>query len=274
MIFARNLERRYSIACERPEWERVLGYLSCDPDVEGPAPEERALAVSAYKDRVWLEEAGVEGREFASVAEVRDHLHARFFMEALAGDRPVLHGACLVKAGRRVLLVGPKCAGKSTLSLRLALAGYQMEGDENVFISLAGVVARPRGCRVKEGSFTVLPELTALAGGEPFMVDYYGRRIYNVSPAVFGTPWRIAPGKVDAVVLLYANHGGMSSIRPVAPLDLTQAMMAETYLPPGKKRGAGIAAMSLLAARARGYDLSVGELEAAVACVDHVVLRE
>jgi hypothetical protein len=272
-VAVRNLSRRYNIALAEPGWAETIGYLHCDPFVAGAAPEERQLGVAQAGPFVRLHETGAENRDFASIADLRDHLHGRFFIESMAGSLPLLHAACLVRSGRRVLLVGPKNAGKSTLTLALGLAGDEIEGDENVFVSLAGVTARPRACRVKESTLGVLPELAELAADVPFITDYHGRKIYNFAPDRLGAPWRIGTGKVDVVILLHANHGGMSSIRKVPPLALTRALMAETAFPDAGK-AVGVAAVAGLAAGAAGYDLSVGSLEAAVACVNGVMGRE
>jgi hypothetical protein len=266
-VAVRNPSRRYNIAVAEADWAKTIGYLQCDPVIAGAAPEERQLAVEPAGPFVRLHEAGVEERDFASIADLRDHLHSRFFIESMAGSLPLIHAACLVRAGRRVLLCGPKNAGKSTLTLALGLGGYEIEGDENVFISLAGVTARPRACRVKESTLGVLPALAVLAEDVPFITDYHGRKIYNFAPDRLGAPWRIGTGKVDVVILLHANHGGMSSIRKVPPLALTRALMAETAFPDAGK-AVGVAAVAALAAGAAGYDLSVGNLAAAIACVN------
>jgi hypothetical protein len=272
-VAVRNPSRRYEIALAEADWVKTISYLHCDPLVAGAAPEARHLEVTRAGPFVRLHEAGVAARDFASIADLRDHLHGRFFIESMAGSLPLLHAACLVRAGRRVLLCGPKNAGKSTLTLALGLAGYEIEGDENVFISIAGVTARPRACRVKESTFGVLPELADLAADAPFITDYHGRKIYNLAPDRLGAPWRIGAGKVDVVILLHANHGGMSSIRKVPPLALTRALMAETAFPDAGK-AVGVAAVAALAAGAAGYDLSVGDLAAALACVNDVMGRE
>ena len=230
-IAVRNPQKRYVISFTDSAWFKTLAYLQCDPAVDGPAPESCELTVAAAGPFLRLFEPSTPSAEFASVADLRDHLHVRFFTEALSGDRPVLHAACLRGKGRRILLVGPKNAGKSTLSLALNFAGYEIEGDENVFIGPAGVTARPRACRVKEGSLDVLPALIGPARDAPFIIDYHGRKIFNLAPDLFGKSWCIGSGKVDAVILLHSNHGGMSSIREVPSLALTRALMAGNRFP-------------------------------------------
>ena len=58
-----------------------------------------------------------------------------------------------------MVLVGPKGAGKTTLALRLIAEGYEIEGDENVFVVGDHVVARPRALRVKASTIELIPSL-------------------------------------------------------------------------------------------------------------------
>jgi len=269
-IAVRTPQRRYMIKSEVPDWEQTLRYLACDPQIDGPEPEDIVLDIVKAGPFLQMREAGQAGQNFASVADVREHLHGRFLTESLAGSRPVLHAACLIYQGRRVLLAAPKNAGKSTLSLALALAGFAIEGDENIFVEPAAVMARPRACRVKEGTLSQLPALAPLAANAAFVTDYHGRKIYNLPPDLFGQPWRIARGPAHAVIVLHANHGGMSSIRPVPPLRATQALMAEAAFA-REGRGAAIAVIAGLARQASIYELSVGDLPVAVACVKSVL---
>ncbi len=266
-VFVRNPQTRYCITLENPAWAECMGFLQCDPQMDGPPPMEHHLAVVSAPPFVQLREVGV-ARNFASIAALQEHLHSRFFLEALEGERAILHGACLLFQSRRILLVGPKNAGKSTLSLALGLSGFAIEGDENLYVSRGGVTARPRACRVKESSVDVLPALVPLVANASFITDYYGRKIYNLPPDRLGVPWHIATGKVAAVIMLHANHGGMSSIRPLPPLLLTRALMDEMVFTESKASGiAGVAGL----ASAKGYDLSVGALGAAVACIQNVM---
>ncbi len=269
-VVVRNPDRRYIIAVAESDWLAALGYLACDPQIEGPEPELRHLAVVGAGPFVQLQEPDAEPKIFASIFEVRNHLHGRFFTESVAGAYPVLHAASLRYQDRRVLLAAPKSAGKSTLSLGLGLAGFAIEGDENIFVTPAGVIARPRACRVKESSAEILPELGPLIAAAPYAADYHGRKIYNLSPEAFGQNWRIAPGKADIIISLHANHGGMSSIRRAPPMLMTQTLIAEAGFAPGAK-AAAIAGIIGLVRGAGLYELSVGHLAEAIGCVKSVL---
>jgi hypothetical protein len=69
---------------------------------------------------------------------------------------------------------------------------------------------------------------------------------------------------------LHANHGGMSSIRVLPPLELTRALIAETIFTTTSK-SVGIAATARIAATCRGYDLSVGSLKTAISCISNAL---
>lgn len=269
-VTIRNPACIYRITLAAPEWLKTMAYLECDPEINGPLPQEITLHVTQAGPFVRLHEPSKPGRDFAAIGDLRDYLHSRLFGESLMGKLPLLHAACLLRGGRRVLLVGPKNAGKSTLTMALSQNGYEIEGDENVFVSFAGVTARPRACRVKEGTFKVLPELAGLAKTSSFITDFHGRKIYNISPSALGAPWRIATGRVAAVVVLHANHGGMSSIRRLPPLELTRALIAETVFTTQNKAICLTATTSLVAG-CQGYDLSVGSLKAAINCISTVL---
>lgn len=201
-----------------------------------------------------------------------DVLHAHLFAEALR-ERPqsgIVHAALLRRGGKRVLIAGSRGAGKTTLTLRLARAGYDVEGDEHVFIDPDGVTARPRACRVKQTSLALLPDLAAAIEAAPHYRDVQGRVIYNVDPAMVCGRWQIEKGAVDCIVILAPNHGGHSSIRPIPAMMAAQALISEIGMR-NADRGASIAAVAALVGRASTFDLSLGDHDGAIACIDRVL---
>jgi hypothetical protein len=196
-------------------------------------------------------------------------LHLHLFSCSIA-DRsraPLLHAACLRRGGRRLLLAGTKGAGKTTLTLRLMTAGYEIEGDEHVFVGDGGVVARPRGCRVKEFALPHLGGLAAIVSAAPFYRDSTIGRVFNVDPRMLGLNWRIEPGPVDHVIVLQPNHHGYSSIRPMRPSTLVQMLMSEIGLT-SAGRGPAVGAVATIGSRAKAFDLSLGDLNTAIRCVE------
>ena len=80
-------------------------------------------------------------REQMTAQSVTESLHAASNRFSPLPTSRRTAGACGVTAarGRRILLVGPKGAGKTTLALCPLQDGYEIEGDENVFVTPDGL---------------------------------------------------------------------------------------------------------------------------------------
>ena len=227
------------------------------------------ISVEPYRSYYRIVQDGELVREQISTQGVTETLHAELTLLSLADfpTAPLIHAASLRRDGRRVLLVGPKGGGKTVLTLHLIREGYEIEGDENVFVTPEGVVARPRGLRVKESSAPFLPHLSDALSAAPYYQVDTGFRIYNLDPRQAGAAfWRIERGPVDAVVLIRPNHGGFSSLRHVSALDLVREVMAECALPQSE-RAAAVSAIAKVIGIAKGFDLSLGDVGGAVACM-------
>jgi energy-coupling factor transporter ATP-binding protein EcfA2 len=240
--------------------------------VDGPAPAEveiriarQAAGFAARQDgRVLLEAPDAR----ATMEALHDHL-----LRAALAERPreaVLHAASLVRDGRRLLLVGAKGAGKTTLALRLAMAGFAIEGDENVFLRPATVVARPRGCRVKASALKLLADIAPLIEASPHH-DGPGGRLFNLDPGRLGGPWRIAEGPVDHVFAIRPNHGGQSAVAPLSQAALFAHLMAETAWREAD-RAASVAGLAAIAHRAAAFELTLGDHGGAVACIESAAI--
>jgi hypothetical protein len=275
-VTVRTLLRRIVLRTDDGDLHQALRYLECEPEIEGYAAHDHDIRIEPHRgsaggSRYRIIEEGGEPREELTSSGVVQYLHRRVFLLSIE-DRPqslVLHTACLRNGGRRILLVGTEGAGKTTLTLRLMLAGYQIEGDENVFIDGRGVIARPRALRVKERALAHLPEIAERIAAAPFLTDLYGRKIYNLSPGMVGAPWQIQEGAVDLLVLLRPNHGGASSLRRLGALAVGRELLAEIAFPE-TGRGAAVAALAGLTARARAFDMSLGNSSQAIDLIDRL----
>jgi hypothetical protein len=247
----------------------ALRFLECTPDIVAAAARDLGISIDAFRGRYCILEEGRNVEQVIDTRSIVDHLHARLFSHSL-GERPrsgIVHAALLRRGRRRVLIAGSKGAGKTTLALRLARSGYEMEGDEHVFLEGDGVIARPRACRVKETSLALLPELTDAILSAPTYEDVRGSKIFNVAPTTIGGSWRIEKGDVDCVTVLNPNHGGYSSLRHMPPMMVAQALISELGMRT-TDRGASIGAIAALVSRAKGFDLSLGDHDSAVKCID------
>lgn len=188
-------------------------------------------------------------------------MHRVVFEDIVGGEdeAPLIHGATVSIDGRRLLIVGHKGCGKSTLALHLVMQGHRVEGDEHLLLRAQDVVARPRTLRVKQGSMAVvagLPERVVVA---PSISNWDGSVIRAVSPAIGGVPWVIRPGRLDGLIFLVANHGGRSSARRIDGQAALQRMMKEIILP---QRGIAAAAARAqrVAMTVPAYQLTIGDL--------------
>jgi hypothetical protein len=254
--------------------QRHLLFLECDPDIPDASDPDIVISVEPYRGRYRLIEDGAPDREALTPQTALNALHVRLFELTLqdAPAAPLIHTACIRKDGRRILLIGSKGTGKTTLALQLMLSGFDIEADENVFALRSAIVARPRGLRIKQSALRYLPSLADYIATLPWVEDNYRQRIYNLDLKRMGRPWRIEAGPVDAVVLMRPNHGGSASLRPISPLHLVRELMMEVALPE-VGRGAAIASIVSAVSAAKGFDLSLGYLPDALRCIERV-LRE
>ena len=262
-MIARTWSRRATLSTSDAEVFQALRYLECDPEIAGATAQHLAISVEPYRSYYRIVQNGEVVREQMSPQGVSETLHAELTILSFADfpDAPLIHAASLRRDGRRILLVGPKGGGKTMLTLHLIRAGYEIEGDENVFVTPEGVVARPRALRVKESAASFLPHLAEALSAAGYYQNVPGLRIYNLDPRQAGAPlWRIEQGPVDAVVLIRPNHGGFSSLRPVSSLNLVREVMAECGLPE-TGRAAAVGAIAKVIGNAKGFDLSLGDLD-------------
>jgi hypothetical protein len=271
-VIARTLALRVVIRTTQREAFEAVRFLACDPDIVAAPVPDHVITVEPFRDRYRILEDAVDPVDVLGELAVVDDVHRRLFQLSLAA-RPnagVLHAACLRRDGRRVLLAGRESAGKTTLALRLIGAGYELEGDEHVFVEHDGVMARPRGCRVKEYSLPLLSDIAETISSAPFYTDELGLKTFNVDPRTIGGTWRIEKGRVDCVILLQPNHGGYSSIRSMPPIAVAEALVSEL----GRREGGvgpSLGAVAQLVSKTQGFDLSLGDHASAIRCIDQVI---
>lgn len=128
-------------------------------------------------------------------------------------DRLWLHAACLSHAGRTALIIGEKGAGKTTLALRLMLAGCAVHCDETVLISAGELRPFPRKFYLKDGTLELLPQLAEGAGHLRPLELAPQLAVRMVDPTLFGRAWDVSPRSLDCLFVLQAAPQG----RPKVP---------------------------------------------------------
>ncbi len=181
-----------------------------------------------------------------------------------------LHAALATIGGRRVLLVGDKGAGKTTLAVRLLVDGFDVEGDEMVVTRDGVALALPRRFHVKPGTAELVPQIADALAASPRAGLDDGTSIVGLDPLDLGHPTRTAPGPVAGAVLLRANHGAGSTIEPIPTVDLVARCISHVR-PGGDSRSQLFATLAALLGQVQGYEMAVGPLDDAVAVLTRVL---
>lgn len=262
-IVCRTLRREYRLHSPSYEVASLLRFVEAAPDLPAPPPEIVDIAVR-WRDGFLVATLPSGELVEGTPNHVLTAMHRVILADLVEGEpgAPFLHGATVMIGGRRVLLVGHKGAGKSTLALHLVLAGHDVEGDEHLVVRDSEVVARPRTLRVKEGSLRLVAAVPEQVWEAPRVHNWDGSIIRAISPEVGGRPWVIRPGRLDAMVFLVANHGGRSAARPIPGKDAFGRLMGEVMLP---RTGVATAAGRLrrVAMEVPAYQLLLGDLATA-----------
>jgi hypothetical protein len=143
-----------------------------------------------------------------------------------------IHAGCVTIAGKRVLLVGRKEAGKTTLSLRLLHDGIAVHGDELVLVTADGRTwPYPRRFHVRPTTFPLIPELAGREERFAFALPPEGGKIYGLAPTELGQEWRIAPAPVDAILYLKKDPLAESSVKEISPEAAFKRLRRHTAFP-------------------------------------------
>lgn len=263
-IVVRTLTREYRLHPPDGAAARDFAFMAIEPEIVGAALAPVDLSIARTDGLYTLARPG--GSVVAGgAAHLLAVLHGMVFRDVRAASpgAPLLHGATIVGPHGRMILVGSKGTGKTTLTLHLVALGWRVEGDEHLVIDAADVVARPRTLRIKPGTLALVPALADAVRRCPSVDSWDGLPIYAVAPSIAGLPWRIERGRLDHLVFLEANHGGRSMMRPIGPDEAMRRLLGEALLPPSGVAGAA-ARLRTLATTRPAWRLSVGDLDGAV----------
>jgi hypothetical protein len=262
-VVCRTLRREYRLYAPTAAIRSLLQFVAAMPELPGTALEPLDLPI-ATRD-CFLSTAAPGGEPIEGTPDYLIHAVHRLLLADLVESEPgapLIHGATVRIEGRRFLLIGHSGCGKSTLALHLAISGCEVEGDEHLLVREDEVIARPRMMRVKEGSLELVAGLPGDVWRAPAIRDWEGALIRAVHPGLGQRPWVIRAGRLDALVLLRANHGGRSVARAIGSSDAFEGLMTEILLP---QAGISAAAGRLrrLAVEVPAFQLLLGDLTTA-----------
>jgi hypothetical protein len=147
---------------------------------------------------------------------------------AASSPNVVFHAACLGRHGRNLLISGRPGAGKTTLSLRLAEAGFEYGADDIVLIGPDGkATGVPFAPTVKSGAWEIVsqfrPDLTeAVVHRRPD-----GKRVRYLKPV------RIARDCGSSVgwILFIRRGGGPTKLNRLEKIEVMRRLMEGAYSP-------------------------------------------
>ena len=263
------LSHEVEITAEDPRLRPSLEYLAVDADQPLPVRWRQrydVVGTGPYEVR----QDGDLADTVATVDDVLYVVYARCYGRArepfLAAGWAALHGAVVRIGDQRVLLVGDKGVGKTTLALRLLFDGHPLEGDEAVLVRDGVAMPLARNLHVKPGSVDLVPELREGWDDLPSIGTDDGDRIRAVSPRRAGLGWEIQAAPVDLAVVLEAAHGEAPQHRPLGALELVQHVLPHAA-PASESRGELLRALTSVLGSVPGHHLSVGDLHRTAATV-------
>jgi hypothetical protein len=177
-----------------------------------------------------------------------------------------LHAAALQRDGRTLLLAGPSGAGKTTLSLALARAGWSFGSDEIVLVGRDfNLRPLPLPPCIKADAFglieTWFPELRSSSEHER-----YGR-IVKYLP-IKSAPLPALPG---SVVFIRFDPGGATEIQPVAQFSALERLLAQCVFVPHGFQHDDVEELLRWHGEQRYFDLAFSDCDTAVAALSFFV---
>jgi hypothetical protein len=192
----------------------------------------------------------------------------RLLIQTVVGATPhllTLHAAALQRDGRPLLLAGPSGAGKTTLSLALARAGWSFGSDEITLLGRdQGLRALPLPPCVKANSFPLIeswfPELRSTPEHER-----YGHIVKYL-------PIRSMPlfGMRGCVVFLRFDPRGPNEIQPLDRFAALERLLAQCVFVPPEFQHDDVAQLLRWHSIQSYYGLSFCDCDAAVAILTHL----
>lgn len=181
-----------------------------------------------------------------------------------------LHAALLSRAGRGVLLVGPKQAGKSTLAIALWRRGWTLHGDDLAILSPCGqhANAAPRRVSVRFGALDLLgPDLwNAIQSSPSFLMRQEAALFHPHEVAANDGAAGVRPA---AVVFLGRRTAqpGPAELRPIVAAEALLALTPHSTIVRTAGMAAALAGLQPLLASVPAFDLGRGPLDRMIAAI-------
>lgn len=175
-----------------------------------------------------------------------------------------LHAAALLNGERLVLLCGQPGAGKTTLTLALAHAGFGFASDDVTLLNASGLgVGLPFAAAIKSGAWPLLAECCPDLDAVPIFRRPDNKRVRYVLPKQF-SPASMSPRAVGWVILLRRDRNLSPSLDPVDPVVALRGLLNGAFAPCQELGSTAFDALAHIIGSAQAYCLTYSRLADAV----------
>ncbi len=173
-----------------------------------------------------------------------------------------LHTAALLKGERLALLCGDPGAGKTTLTLALAQAGFGFVADDVTLLDSGGLgVGLPFAPAIKPGSWPLLTEYYPDLDMTPIFRRPDSKRVRYVLPKDF---MPLSPSAVGWVFLLRRDRDSKPSLDPVDTIGALRGLLNGAFAPGRELGSTAFDVLTHVIGSAQVYCLTYSRLQDAV----------
>ena len=179
-----------------------------------------------------------------------------------ATPRIALHTACLVRDGRCLLLSGAPGAGKSTLAVALAQAGFGYVADDVTLLTEGGLAqGLPFHPTLKVGAWKLLPDHRNEIDRSPIHQRLDGEQVRYLS---LPTPPGADALPVGWIALLRRQKDATATLEAVDVVRVLSELLGGAYSRSGRINGQELKMMITMVSAARCFELRYSALKDAV----------
>jgi hypothetical protein len=169
-----------------------------------------------------------------------------------------LHAAAAARHGRGVLVAGPSGSGKSTISLALLLAGWNLLGDDIVFLREEGgqvaILPFPDEIDASAATLALFPELEN--GCDWPRLDGYAK--YQLSVERLGATTAVGAVRPALVLLPQVDPRRDHALAPASPEEVLLSLVPNILLTEPETSRLHLDLVARLARETAAFELALG----------------
>jgi hypothetical protein len=176
-----------------------------------------------------------------------------------------IHAGCVNLNDKRMVIVGPARAGKTTLITRMLFEGFAVHCDDVILLRQGEVLPFPRRLWIRSDSVALLPQIAEYVARSP-----QRREHFSLDPTELGFQWRISGAPADAIFFLKPSHGSSTRVEACPQYTMANLIMSQSNLPAAGARD-WVRDVCAMLDTAACYLLHCGDLDSAVEAVKSVL---